>query len=80
MTKPGLPVEAVLETPFRIELIAQVPAPDGSDGVWQRYVITQGTNTIVGLRPGTRADVTFQVEDMVARLNERRLGKLKKAK
>jgi hypothetical protein len=70
-------MEALLEHPFRLDVIAQVPAPDGSDAVWQRYVISQGTNTIVGLRTGSRADVLVQVEEMVARLNERRVGKLR---
>ena len=49
----------------------------GSDGLWQRYVISQGTNIIVGVRNGSRADVVLQVEEMVTRLNERRLGKLR---
>ncbi len=76
MNKPGLSTEAVLETPFRIDLISQAAAPDGSDTVWQRYVISQGNNRIEGLRAGARADVVMQVENMVARLNER-LGKLR---
>jgi hypothetical protein len=68
-------MHALLEVPFRVDLISEVPAPDGSSDVWQQYVITQGGNTINGLRPGARAEVASQLEQMVARLNERRMGK-----
>ena len=65
----------VLEVPFQVDLIAEVPAPDGSNDIWQQYVISQGPNTITGLRPGARAEVAAQLAEMVARLNERRMGK-----
>ena len=48
---------AVIELPFRIETISAAAAPDGSSDVWQQYVISQGSNTITGMRPGSRADV-----------------------
>ncbi len=70
-------VDALLEVPFRIDQITEAPAPHGSDAVWQRYVITQGANTIVGLCAGTHAQALAYVEHMVARLNERRLGKIR---
>jgi len=38
------------EIPFQLTSVDETPAPDGCDGVWQRYVITQGANTIVGVR------------------------------
>ena len=66
---------AVLDLPFRVDLISQAPAPDGSNDIWHQYVISQGPNTINGLRPGSRAEVQSQLEEMVARLNERRMGK-----
>jgi len=66
---------AVLEVPFRVDEISEVPAPDGSGEIWQQYVISQGANTITGLRPGARVDVASQLEEMVARLNQRRMGK-----
>lgn len=66
---------AVVELPFRIETISDVAAPDGSSSVWQQYTISQGPNTITGLRPGTRRDVEPQLETMVAHLNLRRMGK-----
>jgi hypothetical protein len=66
----------LLGEPFRLDSISDVPAPEGGEGVWQQYVIVQGTNTIKGLRAGTRSEVSLQVEVMVERLNERfRKGK-----
>lgn len=65
-----------LGEPFRLHSIVEVPAPEGSEGVWQQYVIVQGINTINGLRPGTRSEVSVQIESMVEHLNERfRKGK-----
>jgi len=64
-----------VEQPFRIDEVVRAPAPDGSDSVWHRYVITQGTNTITGLRAGGHVDVQSQVEGLVERLNLRRMGK-----
>jgi hypothetical protein len=68
-------IEAVLESPFKIDSVAQTGAPPGCQGPWCQYVISQGTNTITGLRAGTRAEVDVLVGDMVTRLNERRRGK-----
>jgi hypothetical protein len=65
----------VHDLPFRVDLISEVPAPDGSSDIWQQYVISQGSNTITGLRPGARVEVVSQLEEMVARLNQRRMGK-----
>ena len=76
--KPAAATEALLEVPFRLDSISPVAAPAGSEGVWHRYVILQGTNEITGLRAGTQAEVTRLVDDMIERLNERRLGKNKK--
>lgn len=75
MTKLNSTLESVLEVPFKIDSIAQTTAPAGSDGVWHSYVISQGTNTINGVRAGTRAEVQILLHDMVERLNERRMGK-----
>ena len=71
------PARDLLGEPFRLDSIRDVPAPEGGEGVWQQYVIVQGTNTIIGLRAGTRSEVSLQVEGMVERLNERfRKGKV----
>jgi len=67
--------EAELEAPFQLESITQTAAPAGEQGVWHSYVISQGTNKITGIRAGTRTEVSALVEDMVARLNERRRRK-----
>jgi hypothetical protein len=76
MTKPAAtPADAAAAFQFRVDSIAPAPAPDGSDGLWHRYVITQGPNTITGLRAGTRAEVGTLVDGMVEALNERRMGK-----
>lgn len=74
MAKLASATQAVLETPFRIESIAEAEAPDGSEGTWHRYVLIQGSNTITGIRCGTRVEVSQLLEEMVERLNER-LGK-----
>ena len=66
----------LLGEPFRLESIAEAPAPEGSEGVWHQYVIVQGTNRIVGLRAGAHSEVSLHVEGVVAQLNERfRKGK-----
>lgn len=68
-------VETVLELPFKIDSVVQTDAPPNCEGPWCRYVISQGVNTITGLRAGTCAEVTVLIGDMVERLNERRRGK-----
>jgi hypothetical protein len=67
-------MHTVLGTPFRLDLVAPVPAPDGGDSEWHRYVITQGSNTITGVRLGTREEVMRQLDVMIENLNVR-LGK-----
>jgi hypothetical protein len=70
--------EMLLEVPFRLESITPADAPAGSDGSWFRYVILQGENEITGLRAGSQNEVQRLVDEMIERLNERRLGKAKK--
>ena len=45
----------------------------GSD--WHCYVIVQGANTIRGYRRGSLGAVTAAAEEIVLRLNERRMGR-----
>jgi len=66
---------AEIDLPFRVDLISEAPAPDGSSDIWHQYVISQGSNTITGMRPGARVEVAHQLAEMVQRLNERRMGK-----
>ena len=65
------PDDNALQMPFALTTLDQVAAPEGCDGVWHRYVITQGTNTIVGMRCGEQSEVTLMVNDIVQRLNLR---------
>ena len=67
--------ETFLELPFKVDSITRTTAPAGSEGVWHSYVISQGTNTITGMRAGTHAEVTAMLQDMIERLNDRRAGK-----
>jgi hypothetical protein len=70
------PGQDLLGEPFRIDSITAAPPPEGGEGIWHRYVIVQGTNTICGLRAGTQAEVNLEVIMMVERLNDRfRKGK-----
>lgn len=78
--KPTSVTEAMLEVPFKLDSLSPAPAPAGMDGVWHSYVIMQGTNRITGLRAGSRNEVSRQLDDMVERLNERRLGRQRKGR
>jgi hypothetical protein len=69
--------ETVLELPFKVDSISKTSAPNGTEGIWHSYVISQGPNTIAGIRTGTQAEVTILLQEMVERLNERRTGKTK---
>lgn len=62
--------------PFEFVELQQVEAPDGADdGRWYRYVISQGDQSIVGHRRGTKKKVRAAVNDIVQRMNERRMGR-----
>ena len=50
------------------------PEPLGGTG-WHCYVIGQGANMIRGYQQGSLEAVRQSVEDIVTRLNERRLGR-----
>lgn len=72
--------DSVEETPFTLVSIEEVPAPSGQQGVWQRYVIAQGSNTIVGMRAGSRSEVDQALADYIERLNVRFAKQQSKAK
>jgi hypothetical protein len=76
--KPTAATEAWLEAPFVRQSVTPVATPSGCEGVWHSYVIAQGDNQITGLRAGGYAEVTRLVDEMIERLNERRIGKQKK--
>jgi hypothetical protein len=60
--------------PYEIESVRRAEAPPNTEGSdWHCYIITQGKNTIHGYRQGPLKVVTAAVEEIVARLNDRRL-------
>jgi len=66
--------------PFKLKSIRKERPPAGAEGIdWHRYVITQGSNTIVGHRQGSTSSVRLAAEEIVLHLNERRVGKLSRA-
>jgi len=70
--EPGIPVSQF----YTITSISKADAPSGAEGNdWHCYVIEQGSNCIRGYRQGTQKAVREAVEEIVAQLNERRLGK-----
>ena len=75
MSKAAQQTETVLELPFKVDSISKTAAPNGAEGVWHSYVISQGTNTITGIRAGTHGEVAVLLDQMIERLNERRAGK-----
>lgn len=56
---------------FRLDSLYDIPAPEGCEGTWHRYVIVQGNNRIVGMRAGLRSEVNKVVCDYIERLNLR---------
>ncbi len=63
--------------PYEIVSVRRAQPPPGVEGSnWYRYVIAfEGTNTIHGYRQGKLSAVTRAVEEIIAKLNERQLGK-----
>ena len=65
-----------VEGAYEIELIEPTDTPpDMEGGGWHRYVIGLGETRISGFQRGSLDEVTQSVQETVARLNERRLGK-----
>ncbi len=79
MTEPT-DTELLLELSFRLESVSPVPDPAGGTAIWHRYIISQGPNTITGMRAGALAQLMPELELMVDRLNERTGRKLAKAR
>lgn len=63
--------------PYEIVSVRRAKPPPGAQGSnWHRYVIAfEGTDTIQGCRQGNLKAVTRAMEEVVAQLNERHLGK-----
>jgi len=67
---------AVNEEEYEIVSVEPTDPPRDTVGTgWHRYIIVQGSNTIRGYQRGNIKGVTRAVEEIVARLNERRYGK-----
>lgn len=65
-----------LGEPYELESVDKTEASmEGDNGVWCRYTITQGANTITGYKKGSRTAVTKAAKVIVADLNERRTGR-----
>ena len=77
MKKAPSVTEITVELPFKLDSISKATAPGGAAGVWHSYVISQGANTIAGMRAGTQAEVTTLLHDMLEKLNDRRTGKFR---
>ena len=68
--------ESPLGKPYEIVSVRPAQAPPGGEGSeWHRYVIQQGSNTIRGCREGSLASVTEAVEEIIVKLNDRRINK-----
>ena len=63
--------------PYEVVSVRRAEAPPGAEGSnWHQYVIAfEGSNTIHGYQQGNLRAVTRAVEEIVAQLNERHLGK-----
>ncbi len=63
--------------PYEIVSVQRAEPPLGTKGSnWYRYVIAfEGTNIIHGCRHGSLKAVTRAVEEIVAQMNQRHLGK-----
>ena len=71
MTYPPKSSVDILQAPFRLDSLEDVPPPSGCEGTWYRYVIKQGDNVIVGLREGAHSEVSATVAASIDRLNLR---------
>jgi hypothetical protein len=66
----------VIEEDYEIVSVEPTDPPGDMDGTgWHCYIIEQGKNTIRGYQQGNIEAVRQAVEEIVARLNERRYGK-----
>ena len=66
-----------VEPPYELSEIRRTEAPSGAEGgSWHEYVISfEGSDSIQGCKSGSLKAVKSAVNEMVAQLNERHLGK-----
>jgi len=61
---------------YEVMSVEPAEAPNDMGGAdWYRYIIGQGANRICGYRRGDVLSIRQSVEEIVLRLNERRIGK-----
>ena len=59
-------MHTLLQTPYTLDSITRTTSPIADDTRdWHSYVIAQGTNRIVGHRPGTEENVRLAAEQLV---------------
>jgi hypothetical protein len=78
MTKAANTISRLNEEapPFAVGVIESIEPPaDGAGKYWCRYTIVQGSNTINGMRQGGVKAVKKAVGEIVADMNQRRMGK-----
>ena len=65
------------DQPYEVVSIRMVDPPPGTEGTdWHQYIIAQGGASVVqGFRQGNLRSVTGDVDQIVAQMNERRVGK-----
>jgi len=62
--------------PFSVGIIESIDPPaEGAGKYWCKYTIVQGANTITGYRQGGVKAVKKAVGEIVADMNQRRMGK-----
>ena len=67
----------MIDNNYEIVSVEPTDAPADTAGTgWHCYIIQQGRNEIRGYKRGDFQVVTQAVEEIVARLNERRYGKM----
>ena len=70
----------MLDDDYRVLSVLPTEPPGSLEGTnWHCYEIAQGENHIRGYRRGNLDSVRKSVDEIVARLNERRLGKVGRA-
>jgi hypothetical protein len=73
---PSRSIIPLIEEDYAIVSVEPADPPGDMVGTdWYCYIIEQGENTIRGYQQGSVKSVTQAVEEIVARLNERRHGK-----
>jgi hypothetical protein len=66
----------LIEDDYEVVSVESTVPPEHMGGTsWHCYVIAQGKNKIRGYQQGSLETVRQSVEEIVTRLNERRLGK-----